>query len=213
MRLAPLAAALLAALPAPALAARTSTPVRVQKPAAGDATVAGFDLKLVKEKPATATAAAVKLPKGVSVFAVVAKSKRTDRVRGVLVVVNRADAVATSSVANVIVNLRHAAIPSGYKTTLSVKQRRNVLGAGRAFRCLTWFRTSDLRNAVSLGGPDLPGLSARDAVTAACAAARSRDPFAGENLFRQALNAPAGFLTFTVDAAVPKQLDGSASFN
>jgi hypothetical protein len=130
-----LAAALLAALPAPALAARTRTPVRVLKPAAGDATVAGFELKLLKKKTAGATVAAVKLPKGVSVFAAVAKQKRSDRVRGVLVVVRRADAVAAGpAAATVLVNLRHAAIPSGFRTTLSVKQRRNVLETGGSLR-------------------------------------------------------------------------------
>jgi hypothetical protein len=208
-----LVAALVAALPSSALAARTSTPVRVLKPAAGNATVAGFELRLVKKQP-TAAPAAVKLPKGISVFAVLAKQKRTDRVRGVLVVVSRADAVsATAAASTVLVKLRHAAIPSGFSTKLSVKQRRNVLSSGRAFRCLSWFRTSDLRNAVSLGGPAVPGLSARDAVTAACAAAKSRDPFPGESEFRQALNAPTGFLGFSVNAAAPKQLNGSASFN
>jgi hypothetical protein len=207
-----LAAALAAALPSSAMAARTSTPVRVLRPAAGNATVAGFELKLVKQP--TAAPAAVKLPKGISVFAVLAKQKHTDRVRGVLVVVSRADAVkAQAAASTVLVQLRHAAIPSGFKTTLAVKQRRNVLSAGRAFRCLSWFRTSDLRNAESLGGPALPGVSARDAVTAACAAAKSRDPFPGESEFRQALNAPSGSVAFSVNPAAPTQLNGSASFN
>jgi hypothetical protein len=209
-----LVAALVAALPSTALAARTSTPVRVAEPAAGDATVAGFELKLVKQQPPpTAAPAAVKLPKGISVFAVVAKQKHTDRVRGVLVLVRRADAVkARASASTVVVNLRHAAIPNGFKTTLSVKQRRNVLAAGRAFKCSSWLKPADLRGAVSLGGPALPGVSAREAVAAACSAASSRDPFAGENTFRQALNAPTGFLTFTREPTVPNQIDGSASF-
>jgi hypothetical protein len=210
-----LAAVLLAALPSTAVASRTSTPVRVLKPAAGNATVAGFELRLVKKSaPASATAAAVKLPKGISVFAVLATQKRTDRVRGVLVAVNRAATVkASASASTVLVNLRHAAIPSGFGTTLSVKQRRNVLSAGRAFKCLSWFHASDLRKATLFGGPALPGLSARDAVTAACAAAKSRDPFPGESDFRQSLNAPTGFVTFSVDPAAPKRLNGSASFN
>jgi hypothetical protein len=176
--------------------------------------VAGFELKLVKQQqPPTAAPAAVKLPKGISVFAVVAKQKHTDRVRGVLVLVRRADAVkARASASTVVVNLRHAAIPQGFKTTLSVKQRRNVLAAGRAFKCSSWFKPADLRSAVSLGGPALPGVSPREAVAAACSAASSRDPFAGENTFRQALNAPTGFLTFTREPTVPNQIDGSASF-
>lgn len=207
-----LAATLLAVLATPALAARTSTPVRVLRPAPGNATVAGFELKLVKQ-PAAAPAA-VKLPKGISVFAVLAKQKRTDRVRGVLVVVSRADAVkAQASGSTVLVQLHHAAIPSGFKTTLGTTQRRNVLSSGRAFKCLSWFRTSDLRKAVSLGGPALPGLSARDAVTAACAAAKSGDPFPGEGEFRQALNAPSGSVAFTVSPAAPTQLNATASFN
>ena len=210
-----LVAALVAALPSTALAARTSTAVRVGKPAAGDATVAGFELKLVKEQSPTAAPAAVKLPKGISVFAVVAKQRHTDRVRGVLVVVNRANAVKTAgaSASTVLVQLRHAAIPSGFKATLSVKQRRNVLASGRTFKCSSRFRPTDLRNASSLGGPALPGLSPRQAVAAACSAARSHDPFAGENAFRQALNAPTGFLTFTKEPTVPNQVNGSASFN
>jgi hypothetical protein len=207
-----LVAALLAALPSSALASRTSTAVRVAKPHAGNATVAGFELRLVKEK--TAGAAAVKLPRGISVFAVVAKQKHTDRVRGVLVVVRRADAVtAGPAAATVLVKLRHAAIPSGFRTTLSVKQRPNVLDSGRKFRCSSWFRSSDLRGAESLGGPALPGVSPRDAVAAACASAASRDPFRAENSFRQALNAPTGFLTFTREPTVANQVNGSASFN
>jgi len=210
-----LVAALVAALPSTALAARTSTAVRVDEPAAGDATVAGFELKLVKEQPPAAAPAAVKLPKGISVFAVVAKQKHTDRVRGVLVVVRRADAVktASASASTVLVNLRHAAIPNGFKTTLSVKQRRNVLAGGRAFKCSSWFKSTDLRSASLLGGPALAGVTPRQAAAAACAAARSHEPFAGENTFRQALNAPTGFLTFTKEPTVATQVNGSASFN
>jgi hypothetical protein len=211
----PLAAAVLGALPAPALASRTRTPVRILEPSPGNATVAGFDLRLVKKsKSATATAAAAKLPKGVSVVAVVAKQKRTDRVRGVIVVLRKADTVSARAAASTVtIDLRHAAIPSGFSTTLAVKQRRNVLDRGRAFTCSSWFRASDLKNSVSLGGPALPGLSSRDAISDACASARSRDPYAGENEFRTALNARAGFLTFTRNAQAPTQLDGSASFN
>ena len=212
----PLLAALVCALPSPAFASRTRTPVRIAKPDPADATVAGLELRLVKKKAtASAISAAVKLPKGVTVVAVVAKQKRSDRVRGVIVVLRKADAVAAahSSASVVTVDLKHAAIPSGYRTTLAVKQRRNVLDPGRSFRCRSWFRTSDLKKAVSLGGPDLPGLSTRDAIADACASARSTEPYAGENVFRSALNARTGFLTWTRDAQVPNQVDGSASFN
>ena len=212
----PLLAAVVGALPAPALASRTRTPVTIQEPSPGDATVAGFELRLVKKPSATPTAvlSAAKLPKGVTVVAVVAKQKRTDRVRGVIVVLRKATAVAAhASNATVTVDLKHAAVPSGYTTTLGVKQRRNVLDRGRTFSCSRWFRHSDLRNSVSLGGPALPGLSTRDALTDACTSAHSRDPYAGESEFLSALNVRSGFLTFAKDAQIANQVDGSASFN
>jgi hypothetical protein len=207
------------ALPAAASAAssRTITSVRVKRPNPGNATVAGFELRLLPTKTATpaALAAAVRLPKGITVEAVLAKQKRSDRGRGVLVVLDRADAVAASAASGsvVTVKLRHAAIPKGFRSTLSVKQRRNVLSPGHPFRCSSYFRASDLGAALSLGGPALPGLAIRDAITDACASAGSRSPYAGENEFLGALNARSGFLTFVRDQQVPTQLDGSASFN
>ena len=217
----PLAALVLGALPAASLAAssRTTTAVRVKRPSPGNATVAGFELRLLPTQPAAAPAAAlaarVRLPKGITVEAVLAKQKRSDRVRGVLVVLDRADAVAAGAASGsvVTVKLRHAAIPAGFRTTLTVKQRRNVLGPGHAFRCSSYFHASDLGAALSLGGPALPGLAIREAITDACAAARSRAPYAGENEFLGALNARSGFLTFVRDQQLPTQLDGSASFN
>jgi hypothetical protein len=220
--LAAMLAVALGALPAAASAAskRTTTPVKVKRPSPGNATVAGFELRLLPNQPAktaaaTLRAAAVKLPKGFTVLAVLAKQKQSDRVRGVLVLLDRADAVAARAAAGstVTIDLRHAAIPAGFRTTLTVKQRRNVLSPGHAFRCSSYFRASDLGGALSLGGPAIPNLAIRDAIVDACASARSRTPYAGENEFRGALNARSGFVTFTLDPALPAQLDGSATFD
>ena len=209
--------AVLAVLPASAAASRTSTPVRLVQPTAGDATVAGFQLKLLRSGSAASLArvwAAARLPKGVTVLAVLGKQTRSDRVKGVLVVLNRARAVAAhAAAATVTVHLRHAAIPRGYRTKLAVTQRRNVLRRGKAFRCSAYFHASDLRGALRLAGPGVHGLSERDAIADACLAARSSAPYAGEGAFRAALNARSGTLAFTHNAQVAGQLDGSASFN
>jgi hypothetical protein len=50
-------------------------------------------------------------------------------------------------------------------------------------------------------------------VVDACAAAGSPAPFAGENVFRKALNARTGFVTFVRNAQAPNQVDGSATFD
>jgi hypothetical protein len=210
-------AAVLAVLPASATASRTSTPVRLAQPSAGDATVAGFQLKLLRGGRTASLArafAAARVPKGVTVLAVLGKQTRSDRVKGVLVVLNRARAVAAhAAAATVTVNLKHAAIPRGYRTKLAVTQRRNVLRRGRAFRCSAYFHASDLRGALRLAGQGVRGLAVRDAIADACLAAGSSAPFAGEGSFRAALNAPSGTLAFTRDAQVVGQLDGSATFN
>jgi hypothetical protein len=220
--LAVLLALALCALPAAASAAsrRTTTPVKIKRPSAGNATVAGFELRLLptqtaKSAAAGLRAAAVRLPKGFTVVAVLAKQKHSDRVRGVLVLLDRADAVAAHAAARstVTVDLRHAAIPAGFRTRLAVKQRRNVLSPGHAFRCSAYFRRSDLGGALSLGGPAIPGLAIRDAIVDACASARSRAAYAGENEFRAALNARSGFVRLTRDPALPAQFDGSAEFD
>lgn len=212
-----LAAAVLCALAPQALAAsRTRTPVRIAEPSPGNATVVGFDLRLVKKKKsaAGARAAATRLPKGVSVVAVLGKQKRSDRVRGVIVVLRRASTTAARAASAVVtVNLQHAAIPSGFRTTLKLVQRRNVLNSGHAFACSGYFHSGDLGGALSLGGPDLPGLTLRDAIADACLSARSSDPYTGEDELRTALGAPSGTMTFVRDPVQPAQIDGTATFN
>lgn len=208
---------LVIAVPAAAKVART--PVRVIKPASANATVAGFELDLVrvskKARPATATAA--KLPKNVSVFAVVGKQKRTDRVKGVLVVANRARAVSTRparvSKRRLTVNLSHARAPRGYRLKLKLRQVANVLSRHKSFSCGSYFKSSDLAGAQKLAGPRLPNITNGTVVQAACGAAKSRKPFATLGEFRSALNAPSGALSFVTSPTVPSQIDGTASFN
>ncbi len=207
---------------------RTRTPVRVKAPAPANATVAGFELDLVKvhnhkRKRAKASAAlahiAAGLPKNVSVYAVVAKQKRSDRVKGVLVAVNRASAVATSAarhkaVRRLTINLKHGAVPKGYRLKLKLAESDNVLGRHRTLRCGAYFRTSDLAGAQKLGGPGLPNITLGTIIQSACVSARkSRAPYATLGEFRYALNAPAGALPFVVDAQFPNEVDGNASFN
>jgi hypothetical protein len=212
-----LALAMVAAVPAAAKRART--PVRVQAPAAANATVAGFELDLVRAKKrarkAIATAAA--LSKNVSIYAVVGKQRRTDRVKGVLVVVDRAPAVSTTPARatkrRLTVNLSHAKVPRGFKLRLKVKQVGNVLSRHRSFSCANYFKPSDLAGAQKLAGPRLPNITTGTVIQAACSAARSGKLFATLGEFRQALNAPAGRLSFAQSPQAPNQVDGTASFN
>lgn len=209
--------ALAFAAPAPAKPART--PVRVQAPAAANTTVAGFELDLVRGKSqarkAIATAAA--LPKNVSVYAVVGKQKRSDRVKGVLVVVNRASTVSTTPARatkrRLTVNLSHAKVPRGFRLALKVRQAGNVLSRHRAFACGRYFKASDLAGAQKLAGPRLPNITTGTVIQAACSAARSGKPFATLGELRQALNAPSGRLSFAQSPQAPNQVDGTASFN
>jgi hypothetical protein len=206
-------------LVAPAAAKVARTPVRVTKPAAANATVAGFELDLVraKKKARRATAKAARLPKNVSVFAVVGKQRRSDRVRGVLVVVNRAGSVSTRpapvSRRKLTVNLSHAAAPRGFRLTLKLKQVANVLSHHRQFSCASYFKTSDLAGAVKLAGPRVPNITTATVIQAACGAAKGGAPFATLGEFRSALNAPSGTLALVRSATVPSQVDGVATFN
>jgi hypothetical protein len=210
------------ALAAPAGAARagrTRTPVRIKAPSAANATVAGFRLNLVKVKKAGASLALARIaaapPKNVSIYAVVGKQKRSDRVKGVLVAVNRATAVTTSaaSARRLTVNLKHAAIPKGYKLTLKLAESDNVLGRHRALRCANYFKQSDLAGAQKLGGPGLPNITLGTVIQSACSAARGGSPFATLGEFRAALNAPSGALVFAQSPQVPNEVDGTATFN
>jgi hypothetical protein len=213
----PLVLALVLLIAAPAEAAkRSSTPVRITAPAAANATVAGFELDLVRVKKKTGAnaSAAAALPKNVSIYAVVAKQKRSDRVRGVLVAVDRASAVTTASIARrLTVTLKHAAVPKGYKIKLKVRQAVNVLGHHRALKCSRYFKGSDLGGAVMLGGPRLPNITIGTIIQSACAAARSGKPFATLGEFRSALNAPSGSLTFVMSTTAPNEVNGTATFN
>jgi len=210
-----LAAVGLCALAPPALgASRTSTPVRIAEPSPGNATVAGFELRLVQAKGKAKAAAVTRLPKGVSVAAVLGKQKRSDRVRGVIVVLRRSESVSAEAAAAVVtVNLKHAAIPSGFTAKLTLTQRRNVLDSGHRLSCSSYFHSADLGGALSLGGPGLQGLTIRDAIADSCRSAGSSSPYAGENELRTALGARSGTVSFVRDGAQPAQLDGSASFN
>jgi hypothetical protein len=207
---------------------RTRTPVRIKSPAPANATVAGFELDLVKvhrkkRKRAKASAAlahiAAGLPKNVSIYAVLAKQKRSDRVKGVLVAAHRASAVATSAarhkaVRRLRINLRHSAVPKGYRLKLKLAESDNVLGRHHPLRCGAYFKASDLAGAQRLGGPGLPGITLVTIVRSACASARkSRAPYATLGEFRYALNASAGALPFVLDSQFPNEVDGNASFN
>jgi hypothetical protein len=227
MRRAPLLAlalALVAAAPAEAARSKsTRTPVKITAPASANATVAGFELDLVKTKSkkrkgAKASVAAA-LPKGVSIYAVVGKQKRSDRVKGVLVAVNRASAVATGAGATaaarkLTVNLKHAAVPKGFTLKLKLAESDNVLGRHRALVCGNYFKTSDLAGVQRLGGPALRGITMGTVIQSACAAAkRNPAPFATLGEFRTALNAPSGALPFAVSTQLPNEVDGTATFN
>jgi hypothetical protein len=213
-----LALALVGAAPAEAAKhSRTRTPVRIKSPSAANVTVAGFELDLVRSHKKPKASAAAALPKNVSIYAVVGKQKRSDRVKGVLVAVNRATAVTTSAAAvsarRLTVNLKHAAIPRGYKVTLKVAESDNVLGRHRAFRCASYFKQSDLAGAQKLGGPGLPNITLGTIIQSACSAAKGTKPFATLGEFRTALNAPSGTLPFVQSTTVPNEVDGTATFN
>jgi hypothetical protein len=227
----PLTLALVVVLAAPAAAAkpsRTHTPVKFVAPAAANATVAGFELDLVKahkKKGGKASAAvlariAAALPRHVSVYAVVGKQKRSDRVKGVLVATNRASRVSTSAATaarrarRLTVNLKHSAVPKGYRLKLKLAESDNVLGRHRAFACGRYFKTSDLAGAQRLGGPRLPKITIGTVIQSACASARrSRAPYATLGEFRTALGAPSGALPFALVPQFPNELNGSATFN
>ena len=220
MRRAPLLAlALLLVVPASAPASRTKTPVRITAPSPANATVAGFQLDLVKvHKKKKRARVAAGLPKNVSVYAVVAKQKRSDRVRGVLVVVNRANSVSSTARAaarrKITVNLRHAAVPKGYKLVLHTTESANVLGRHHPLGCGAYIKSSDLANAQKLGGPGLPGITMGTVVQSACASARkSSKPYATLGEFRTAVNAPSGALSLTLSPQFPGGVNGTAGFN
>jgi hypothetical protein len=224
-RAALIALALLLAAAAPPAAAKkkanTTTPVRVKAPARANASVVGFQLNLVRvkhKKKAKKTASAASVPKNVSVYAVVGKQKRSDRVRGALVIVNRARSVSTSAPAKTAarkftVNLKHEAIPKGYKLTLKVTGTANVLSRHRTFLCANYFKTSDLAGAAKLAGPRLPGITIGTIMQSACNAAKSDKPFATLAEFRTALNAPSGALRFVLSSQAANVVNGSVSFN
>lgn len=197
---------------------RTNTPIRVKAPSAANATVAGIRLKLVKARKARAALAraAAGLPKNVTVYAVLAKQKRSDRVSGVIVVTNRASAVTSASAAaahTLIVNIKHEAVPKRFKLAATVKQRRNVLSRGRSFNCGSYIRTSDLANAFRLAGPPLPSITIGGVFQAACASAKSEHPYVGLGEFRYVLNARSGVMSFTPSAQFPGEVNGITSFN
>jgi hypothetical protein len=206
----------LPALPSAAMAAKTSTPIRVKTPSPGNATVAGFKLNLVHvKKKAKRALIAAGLPKNVTVYAVLAKQKRSDRVSGVLVAVNRSATVAGASAkrGTFVVNLKTGKLPKNYKLTSRVKQRVDVLSSGRSFLCSGYFKSSDLGNAGKLAGPPLPNLTIGTVIQSACASARSRAPYATLGEFRYALNARAGVMTFTAAPTFPNEVNGAATFN
>ena len=218
--LAPLAAAALLAPAAAGAASRTRTPIRIPAPSPGNASVAGFQLKLVSGSSASSALSAriaAGLPKDVGVVAVTARQTRSDRVKGVIVVLNRAEAVAASarpSRGTITVNIRHEATPSGFRVVSDSTGLADVLRSRHGkFRCGAFFSASDLRHTRSLGGEQPPELSSRAAVADACAAAANRSPFRDENHFRQALNARTGFMTFTRNPQLPTSVDGSVTFN
>lgn len=216
-----LALAVPLALAAPAAAAKrrnTITVVRVKEPARANATVAGFELDLVKARKATGASAhaAGSLPKGVSAFAVLGKQKRSDRVRGVLVIANRAPAVTRTGRAHkrrLRINLRHAAVPKGYALKLQLRAANNVLGRHRALRCGRYVKSGDLADALKLGGPGLPNITIGSVVQSACASAARRTAYPGEGEFRSALNARSGALGFVRSPQAPNVVNGTASFN
>lgn len=221
-----LALAVVLAVTAPADAAkqkgRTSTPVRVTSPAAANASVVGFQLTLArikhKKKVKKTALSAAALPKHVSVYAVLGKQKRSDRARGVLVIVNRSSAVSTSAMAQAAarkftVNLKHEAVPKGYKLRLKVVETDDVLSRHRAFICADYFKTSDLANATKLGGPRLPGITLGTIMQSACNAAKGSTQFATLGEFRSALNAPSGTLPLVQSTQFPNEVNGTATFN
>jgi hypothetical protein len=141
-------------------------------------------------------------------------------VRGVFLAVNRASAVTTTSVGaaarrrRLRVNLKHAAVPKGYRLKLKVKQAVDVLGSHRSFKCASYFKTSDLAGAQKVAGPGLPGITIGTIIQAPCAAARNGSkPFATLGEFRSALNAPSGTLPFVQSPMLPNEVDGTATFN
>jgi hypothetical protein len=215
------AALALLLVPGSALAAkasRTNTPIRVKAPSAANATLAGFKLKLVKVKKARAALAraGARLPKNVTVYGVIAKQKRSDRVQGLLVVANRASAVSganAAAVRTVLVNIKHEAVPKRFKLAATVKQRRNVLSRGPSFRCANYIRSSDLASAFRLSGPPLPSITIGAVFQSACASARTSAPYRDLAAFRYVLNARSGVMAFTQSAQFPNEVNGTTSFN
>jgi hypothetical protein len=216
-----LAAAAALALPGSAAAAsRTITPLRILAPAPANATVAGFKLDLVRARRSRAAlaAAAARVPRGVTIYAVLARQRRSDRVNGVVVAVNRASVVAADVRGArrrrmITVNLRHAAIPKSFRIVVHLSQSANVVGRHRRFVCSRYFRGSDLAQAVKLAGPSLPGITIATLIQSACNQARGSLPYPAEGEFLSALNARSGSLTFGRDPQLPNQLDGTAAFN
>jgi hypothetical protein len=218
------AAAALAGPAALALAKKkvARTPVRIKAPSPANATVAGFKLSLVRARKASVSLALARtsaaLPKNVTVYSVLAKQTRSDRVSGAFVVVNRADAVAARAPAHaaartITVNIRHDPVPKGYKLTLKLKQSANVLDSHHVFLCSRYFHQSDLGNAQKLAGPRLPNITTGTVIQSACSSARSRNPYPSEGEFRYALNARAGAMVFTGSAQSANDVDGKVSFN
>jgi hypothetical protein len=199
---------------------RTNTQIKVKAPSPADATLAGFKLKLVKARKARAALAraAAGLPKNVTVYAVIGKQKRSDRVSGLIVVTNRpskvssANATATAA-RTVLVNIKHEAVPKHFKLAATVKQRRNVLDKGPRFTCGNYIRTSDLANAFRLGGPPLPSITIGAVFQSACASAKSSAPYVDLGEFRYVLNARSGVMTFQPSPQFPNEVGGTTSFN
>ena len=208
-------------LAAPAAARKrgnTITVVRIKEPARANVTVAGFELDLVKvrgRKSAKASMAS-SLPKGVSVFAVLGRQKRSDRVRGVLVAANRAPAVTAAAkprTRRLRINLRHAAVPKGYALRLKIHEADNVLGRHRAFHCSSYFKSSDLAGALKLAGPRLPNITTGSLIQFACDSAVGRIAYPGEGELLAAVNARSGALGFVHSPQFPNVVNGTASFN
>jgi hypothetical protein len=111
------------------------------------------------------------------------------------------------------VNLKHGAVPKGYKLKLKLAESDNVVTRHGKFSCASYFKPADLANAQRLGGPGLPNITLGTAIQSACSSAASRRPYATLGELLGALNAPSGTLPFVTDRQVPNAIDGTATFN
>ena len=144
----PLAALAVGVLPAASFAAssRTTTAVRVQAPEPGNATVAGFELRLLPTpdgRPGGAPGVQGEAPEGHHrrgrAGQAEAQRPRTRRARGA-----RPRGCSGRRCRQRLGRDREAQArghTGGFGTKLTVKQRRNVLGPGHAFRCSSYFRS------------------------------------------------------------------------